>query len=234
MAKWIDENANSSLKDENKLFKYLYHLVNMQAHQLAFFNTLQDYDEFSLYCSSRLIIRLLQPRKTTDTIKSILNYIKKVIHHYKVDYEIEKHGEQPDNIISLCSSEISSYMMSDICAYDQVAYVSTSTDIVSSIMVHLKKLPKSKYDCEWNNICISCILTFIRNYSSAVKTKNDYRSIWNKEPVLYHLPDSMSNYIRILIVELKHLVSAELSYHNQVYISPEEVMKSIMCDMLEE
>ena len=88
MAIYIDEHIYSDTKDEEKLYIYMYHLAIMLATESAYYSTAEQYDQFGLFCATRLYLRYTNPKQfqmnddgspKMKRIKSVLNYIKRVI-----------------------------------------------------------------------------------------------------------------------------------------------------------
>ena len=258
MAMWIDENVYSKDTDESRLYEYLYHLSNMLAGNASYFKNAQDYDQFSLYCASRLFQRLFNPKQfevdsdgipKMKQIKSILNYIKKVIYPYKVDFELEFKIENKDvDVVHVGSFDLGSHMVESSSLFDRIEF-SLSLDSISEIVrSHLKKIPRKKDSSEWMNIYLSCMLTLLDSvtltramltkYRNMKLHKDDYldsayEELRNQKPILYHLPDTMSNYIRVLVNELRHVIASELSWKTDCYIPSDASMKSLICTSLE-
>lgn len=257
MAIWIDEHTYKDDIDESILYEYLYHLSNMLAGQAAYFSTALEYDHFAIYCASRLFQRLNnqkqyefddngQPRMTH--IKSILNYIKKVIYPYKVDFELEFKLENKNiDVINVGTFDLGSHMVESASLFDRIEF-SVALDSVSDIVKsHLRKIPRKKNSSEWDNIYLSCMLTLLdsitltrgmlKKYNSLKLSQeaylNDvYEELRYRPPILYHLPESMSNYIRVLVNELRHVVASEISWKAECYIPADASMKSLICTTL--
>lgn len=258
MAIWIDEHVYTQNVDESLLYEYLYHLSNMLAGQASYFSTALEYDHFALYSASRLFQRLYNPKQfeldgskqpKMKQIKSILNYIKKVIYPYKVDFEMEFRIEDKNmDVIQVGSFDLGSHMIESASLFDRLEF-SVSIDSVASIVKsHLKKIPKRKNSSEWTNIYLSCMLTLLDSITltrtmlskyDTLKLKKDeyldsvYEELRYQKPILYHLPDTMSNYIRVLVNELRHVLASELSWKNDCYIPADASMKSLICTSLE-
>lgn len=258
MAIWIDEHVYSDDVDEALLYEYLYHLSNMLASQASYFSTALEYDHFALYSASRLFQRLYNPKQfevddhcqpKMKQIKSILNYIKKVIYPYKVDFEMEFRIENKHlDVIQAGSFDLGSHMIETASLFDRLEF-SVSLDSVSAIVrSHLQRIPKRKNSSEWTNIYLSCMLTLLDSITltrsmlsryDALKLKKEeyldrvYKELRYQKPILYHLPSSMSNYIRVLVNELRHVLASELSWKNDCYIPADASMKSLICTSLE-
>lgn len=258
MAIWIDEHVYTSDVDESLLYEYLYHLSNMLAGQASYFSTALEYDHFSLYSASRLFQRLYNPKQfeldennqpRMKQIKSILNYIKKVIYPYKVDFEMEfKIEDKNMDVIQVGSFDLGSHMIEAASLFDRLEFSVSIESVASIVRSHLRKIPKRKNSAEWSNIYLSCMLTLLDSITltrtmmskyESLKLKKDeyldsvYEELRYQEPILYHLPDSMSNYIRVLVNELRHVLASELSWKTDCYIPADASMKSLICTSLD-
>lgn len=256
MAIWIDEHAYSDHYDENTMYQYLYHLSNMLAHQACYFNKSEDYDQFSLFSASRLYLRLNNPKQFEYTeqgspkmepIKSILNYIKKVLYPYKVDFEAEfnLNNEKDIQIISTGTFDLGSYLVDTASVYDQLGFSLSTYDLSKVIKTHLCKIPYKKNSPEWINIYLSCMLTLLDSitlskhqtlrYNNSKRDKTEllekiYAELRHNPPILYHLDKSMSNYISVLVNEIRHAIAAEFSWESDYYISAEHLMKTFLAE----
>lgn len=258
MAIWIDEHVYTKDIDEALLYEYLYHLSNMLAGQSSYFSTALEYDHFALYSASRLFQRLYNPKQfeldenqqpKMKQIKSILNYIKKVIYPYKVDFEMEfKIEDKNMDVIQVGSFDLGSHMIESASLFDRLEFSISIDSIASIVQSHLRKIPKRKNSSEWTNIYLSCMLTLLdsitltrtmRSKYESLKLKREeyldsvYEELRYQKPILYHLPDTMSNYIRILVNELRHVLASELSWKSDCYIPADASMKSLICTSLE-
>ena len=258
MAIWIDEHVYTDDIDESLLYEYLYHLSNMLAGQASYFSTALEYDHFSLYSASRLFQRLYNPKQfeldennqpRMKQIKSILNYIKKVIYPYKVDFEMEfKIEDKNMDVIQVGSFDLGSHMIESASLFDRLEFSVSIESVASIVRSHLRKIPKRKNSAEWSNIYLSCMLTLLDSITltrtmmskyDSLKLKKEeyldsvYEELRYQEPILYHLPNSMSNYIRVLVNELRHVLASELSWKTECYIPADASMKSLICTSLD-
>lgn len=250
---WIDENAYSENCDETKLYEYLYHLSLMFARKGSYFTSIDDYDQFALFAASRLFMRLRNPKQwevkedgqpKLPIIKSILNYIKKVIYPYKADFD-KLFGISTKELptISIDSFNLGAYLVDTSSTYDHLAYSFNALELTRMIRLHLQKIPYKKNSPEWINIYISCMLTlldsitfskkYIIKYEECKRNKDElidkiYTELRYNKPILYHLDKSMANYISVLVTEIRHSLAAELSWESQYYISPESVSKELL------
>lgn len=258
MAIWIDEHVYERPLDESLLYEYLYHLSNMLAGKAEYFASAVDYDQFALFSASRLFQRFVNPKQFAlnkagepqmKKIKSVLNYIKKVIYPYKVDFEMEFKIENKNvNVIPIGTFDLGSHMVEASSIFDRIEFSYTLDSISMIVKSHLQKIPTKKNSSEWENIYLSCMLTLLDSitlprtiqaryeglkFNREQFLDNAYVELRNQQPILYHLPDSMSTYIKVLVNELRHVIASELSWKCDSYIPADATMKSLICTSLE-
>ena len=258
MAIYIDQNIYSDKKDEEKLYTYLYHLAIMLATQGAYFSCAEEYDQFGLFSATRLYLRYTNQKQfeTNDDgspkmkkIKSCLNYIKRVIYPYKVDFDMEFNIENKDvDVIQLGGFDLGEHMIDQTSLFDSMSYSFTLGEISSIVRAHLKKIPYKTRSAEWMNIYTSCMLTLLNSMTLSNYQLKEFRKLKlpkyetlerlytqlrYEDPILFHLDPSMSTYIRVLVAELRHVIAAELSWKGDFYISANESMKNLICNSME-
>lgn len=229
MCIYIDNNIYGEY-DENLVFEYLYHLVKMFAIKNKYFHSADDYDKFAIYGASNLFIRLI----TTNglpRIKSILNYLKSVIYPLKVDFQKYEYSQ----IVSESKYEaesnynFNSILSQTICSLDISDFGITLMEVGDTCRKFLSTIPYDKNSSIWMNIYISVMLTFLNSVTVRNKSKRriehlentgrikDYHidSFYSEErecpPILFHLPQHMSNYIDVLSKQLRNIIAKDLS-----------------------
>lgn len=252
MAIWIDEHVYTPDFDVDTLYQYLYHLVNMLAQKFGYFDCAAEYDNFSLYCASRFYFRLTNKKQfefddsgnpKMKRIKSILNYLKKSLTHCKTDYELEFNVEKKVDTVCVEDFYLQEYLVDNASLFDQLEFSYTSQSLDKIVRAHLQKIPFKKDSPEWLNIYTSCILTLLDSITltNTMKGWYDnkkyyryefltrlYNELRKQPPILFHLPPTMSNYITVLVNELRHVIAAEISWGSQYHISSEQAMKDMM------
>ena len=97
MAIYIDKHIYSGNYDANLVYEYIYLIIYVLACKAKYFTKYEDYDDFALYMSSRVYMRLIDKRqfedipgeKKLDKIKSSLNFIKNLLYPIKLDFKKE-------------------------------------------------------------------------------------------------------------------------------------------------
>ena len=245
MCIYIDDNIYNGTYDENTVYTYLYLLTYMLAKKMKYFEHEQDYDEFSLYMASRLYMRLTNSNKSP--IKSILNYLKRTIGVQRLTWEekyrtsTNKNGNQ---IFYFDTHNIANSLVDETSLYDYKSYETILTSLESIVSTHLRKIPFKKESSEWYNIYLSVILTLIDSITPNKEqltsileatdgrkehlVNNIYSHLRNKDPIVFHLDESMKHYIKVLVMEVRHAIAAEFSETHSYYISSEDIMKNLL------
>lgn len=234
MAIYIDNHIYEKNFDEEKIYLYLCDLVYMLASKKRFFNNKKDCKDFSIFFASILLLRLEDKRQFIPDengdyqllkIKSILNYIKKTIYAYKVQYQ-QKFYKQSKNEEELTYENISNLDVSNsfIESEMQIRKLEFQTcleSIPNTIKYVLKTIPRRKNSSEYDNIYISCLLTFLNQISlsnyelkrinNITKSETSRDSCWDHlykrgikdDVILYHLDESYIDYIGYLVNKVK-------------------------------
>ena len=238
MCIYIDEHIYNGDYDQTTVYQYLYHIIRMLAVKRNYFDSVKLTDDFSIYASSIYFMRLLDARQFEDNpsiepIRSILNYIRKTLYSIRRDY-VNKY--LPENEVSLDieylnidNDAFDLYVSSKIDFAGKFEFGNYLESVDTIVKESLKSIPYRSNTIMWNNIYISCMLSLI----SSITLKNrDIKRLNNfKRPnsltdellnelylnerytstVLYHLDDSMHNYITVLTNKVRHRLSQDLS-----------------------
>ena len=162
-------------------------------------------------------------------VKSIMNYLKSSIYFLKVDFEQSEYYQEfniseSDDSLSYNYDNIVSNSLSGI---DLIEFQMTMNDVSATCQKFLETIPYDKNSAEWLNIYVSTMLTFLNMVTLPNKSKKRLEHLANKrtlrqyhyedfyeaqeKPILFHLPESMSDYILVLARQMKHLVGCDLS-----------------------
>jgi hypothetical protein len=126
-------------------------------------------------------------------------------------------------------------------------------DISSTCKKFLRTIPYNEDSSEWMNIYISVMLTFLNSVTLKNKSKarlshleethfirdyhldNFYEDEREDDPILFHLPSHMSNYISVLSRQLRNILAKDLCdiLHTKVH-SDYELAKSSLKEFVEE
>jgi len=239
MCIYIDNNAYTSKCENDLIYEYLYHIIMMLSVKWDYFDSVKTADDFSLYAASVYYMRLKDKRQfeensSIEPIRSILNYIKKTLYSIKASY-IKKYLKEQntvgeDQLLSLDLDGFRCFASHLISPLDKCDFSYCLEDIQYVIKDTLKTVPYKKNSVMYHNIYISCILSFLNSITlrnSVLKRINNFKrptsltddlleSLYLRERynsvILYHLDDSMKNYIAILTNKIRVTIAKELSY----------------------
>lgn len=185
-------------------------------------------------------------------IKSILNYLKSCLPMLKVDFERCQYAQVIDpNEFSFINGE---KIENDMKVSIQQSY---NDKLRNSVMEDIEKIPyiakKVISKCAYRNdkvmcknIYLSCILTFLDSITlpNQVKSRldkkedkntlqdNDIITSFQKQKnqccVLWHIPESLSDYIIVLTNKIKNEFAKMVEDSRDRYMLTDEVLHSIM------
>lgn len=262
LAIWCDENAYKPDCDNNTLYQYLYLLFWMLSHKWHYFHKESDYDEFCILGAQTVYMRLKNPKQFDGSgklkpIKSVLNYIKNVAYPISVTFQMQTFAQgftiEDDYNAALRAQHIlnekASHYNDDSMRMEFESCLSCITNTIKRL---IKELPYRNDKLMMHNIYISCLLTIL-NYLRLDKVKlsrlhyrdkkgmnnewvvNDlYRDVRYQKPLLFHLPESMSNYISTIVNRALALMSADLISVIGSYQPSDAVVKAIIASPLED
>lgn len=253
MAIAIDKMAYSEDCDDELLFEYLYHLSMMLAAKACYFKSAKHYDDFAIFMASSAYFRLRNPKQyiydadgnpKMTKLKSILNYLKVILYPRKVAFEQENYAQtdiilKEDENLVYVGHTFANRLSDSVDDLVKVDFKCCLEDCCKTIKQFLKKIPYKYGTSEWNNIYISCLLSFLNSIiiskddldrlGSAKYNINDHFLLLREYDrlrdsdyvILFHLDNNMKDYIRILVSEIKHLIAKDLSesLHTEVNTS---------------
>lgn len=180
MAMFIDEHAydeDATTEQNNLIFEYLFHIIEMLAYKAKFFSRYQYYEDFALYVASSVYLRLKNPKQfkynkdgtpKLKKIKSILNYIKTILYPKKVDFEQECYDQtfQQNSETQLNSDVGIGYTFADslvdsVDELNKVDFKLCLKDLTNTIRAYIFDLPFRDDVVFTNNLYLSCLLTFL-------------------------------------------------------------------------
>ena len=238
IAQWVD-SADLETCDQDKLVEYLYYLCYYNAQQRALFTNFETYDDFAIFCVSKLLTRLNNKKYTP--IKSVVNYIKTVLTPWQSEYVRCFCCGDPDTPLEgFDITDFADYLVDISSECDFNTYTVCYTDIGDVIRKHLRKIPRKRKSAEWSNIYLSCLLTLQDRIKCAAsfyaetpeeETKilsRMIRSLKKRQPVLFHLDETKAPYITVLVNELIHAIANELTHRTHSLVSPSVCLKNLI------
>lgn len=239
MCIYIDEHIQEPDHDVNLIYKYLYLIVLMLSRKQGYYTSDKIEDDFCIYCASRLYVRLTDKRqfeknnRNIKPIKSVLNFIKKMLFPYKKDFECLFFHAENEVSTDTCTTFSNLF-------YDTVDHISRSefkltfTSLSTFCKDYIQTIPQKKYSSEFTNIYISVMLTLLSQLSltNAQKHKLDIMNpsevpfrterFFSKQlytdVVLYHLPEYFKSYVYVLTMQIRHAFVTMLKQHCDINI----------------
>ena len=260
MAIYIDQNAylDNSEEVNNLIFQYIFHLVEMLAYKARYFKSYEQYQDFSLYAASDIYMRLKNPKQfeynnegepRLRKIKSILNYIKKVIYAKKVDFEQQYYDQsfshETLNVDCGVGYTFGDSLVDLVDELDKIDFNECLESIPKTIAKFFKSLQFEDKKLKLN-LELSCLLTFLNQITPATadierikathltwKKKDElieglYQRLVLDDVILFDLKSSYQKYVFVLTNEIKHLIAQELSLLTNTQVSSESNLKSIL------
>lgn len=239
MCIYIDNHVYEEDCDWNLVYEYLYHLTYMFASNGSML-PYKYLDAFGLFAANTLYFRLKNQKQfevnengdhKVKRVKSILNYIKSSIYFLVVDFQRSEYCQTPQVDSENISLEYNfdNIVSTSLSGLDLVDFELTMGDVSTTCRKFLETIPYDKNSTMWLNIYTSTMLTFLDMITltnidkKSIEHLSDTRHIrqyhyensyYNREeikPVIFHLPESMSNYIIVLARQLRYLVGRDLS-----------------------
>lgn len=185
-------------------------------------------------------------------IKSCLNYMKNVAYLRKIEFEQEFYSQTFSPVLTDGDDVIydTKYSFADKLAEvsDEISAVEFDIclgEICKTTRNFLKRIPYKQGTITWMNIYLSCLLTMLSTLTlsnRSIEHINNLKFDINNRPraleklysdnpqsfvILYHLDKSMQDYIWILVQEIKHIMSKDLSLSLHTYIPTTSMLNAL-------
>lgn len=254
----IPELANDDVEPAlvEKVYKYLYLLIYALSCKQKYFRDALDYDEFSIVTAGIIYTRLANKRqylpdddpKKMKPIKSILNYLNFALYGLKVNYQQENYfgGSHPkyastDWLEETSRNTVQSYYNDGL----EDAIETEISFLPKKINRVLKTTPYRNDPIMLKNLHISLVLSFlnavtipsnkylkIKNNQNEAKQEKALTTLYRKQlslpPILYHLDESLSDYVILLLRKLKRDFANVLIDTTKSFELPDDVLENIM------
>lgn len=235
MCIYIDDHIYTDDYDETLVYQYLYHIIRMITIKRNYFTCNSTIDDFSIFAASNYYMRLTDPRQLDGRlpqVRSVLNYIRKTLFSVRRDYAKKYINTQEitsSELVNLDMDAFEVYVNKKIDPTDSVDFKGYIANVQHIIREYLKGIPYPYGTTVWNNIYISCMLSFLNSITlknrDVERIKNFrrpeslsdrlltelYQSERYNSTILYHLDDSMYTYITVLTNKIRHKLAKELS-----------------------
>lgn len=242
MAIWIDNNIHNPDCDMNKAFTYMYLLAYMLGSKAKYFRNIEDYDGFACYLAYSTFMRLTD--NTKPPVKSVLNYMKSIMYFRKMGYEQEVYSEMIDPIYNK-NWDSDTYREQGITILESSnrEIIKQSVDDIFKCLPSIIKenIPKvySSNKVLYSNLYISVLLSLTSKFTlpeqnrlyleNKLKEKvafnevNYYRKHLTDELILWHVPDSMSGVVQVIINKVNfELINIIKELSNEIHVTEDE------------
>lgn len=270
MCIYIDNNIYGDF-DEEKVYIYLKHIFYSLAKKKNFFKTYEDYANYASYAAAQTYMRLINKKQFLDDndprklekIKSILNFVKRVLYPLKVNYQkssfndvikseeqVEYDGESIHSAIKNYLTDIVRSNSNNLISVDINSYIST---INRTIMGVVDQTPYCNDNVMKKRLYKSCLITLLRNFTLSNynksklfilnkyprKLEDKYLSeIYSEEsytaPLCWRLGDEFLPYIQALCVRCKKLICDDIRYLMHNYDLSDDQISDILMNPLSE
>lgn len=249
-------NTGENPQIENKIYEYLYHILYALACKQHFFPNFEDYELFALYGASELYISMRNKQRNAGKIirgkevvpiKSCLNFIKSVLFPLKVNYTRQNFATVFNPEIDQDTNIIAENLKEGIRSEYRHEFESDLREVMMYLPSYINKVlnqtPYKNDKLMLKKLYISCQLTFLSDITIPNKLKNklnkyqkngDENKLFNiyklnpDEVILWHLPDHIKDYVRILVTKIKHIITDEINQTRNYNELSDEIVDSIM------
>lgn len=267
MAIYIDKHIYEEKHNDVLIFKYLRLLLGMFAHKRGYFLTKEDVDGFSIMGATRIYMRLTSSKqylpdgdpKKLPKIKSVLNYIKKLLYPLKVDYQKWAFGKVFDADFDgdIDDTKIREDLLVRFKKGTEGMQIVECEDYFKSLPGIIKRVvkdtPYAKNKVLAQNLYMSCLITLLRSITVSNENKkrldveahtrqikldsvsNDvYFQERSSSLLLYHLDDSFKGLVSVLINKIRKEVSQEICEILDYYNPTDDMLENVLMQPLAE
>ena len=253
MQEYID-TKNPYLEDT--IVQYLYHILDSLAKKQSFFPNFEDYDEFALYGAGELFVSIrnkymnagtIKRGKVVEPVKNTLNYVKSVLYPLKVNFTKTSFDCVINPKVGHNTEKLTEDMRESIRQQYRTELIEDIKEVMKVLTNKIKKIlsvsPYRNDPVMLKRIYLSVVLSFINQVTLPNKMKNKINtktkpmeqekisniySTNDYDILLWHLPEHMKSYIRILLVRAKRAFSDELIEYRTAVDLSDEVIDGIM------
>lgn len=258
MAIFIDNNIRNfdDKSAQEKCFEYMWHLFYILAVKGRFFTSNRDYDEYAIYGATRMYLRYTkegtEQGKNLKPIKSCLNYIKKVLYPMKVNYQktffgqVIRSEDSPDGTVTQLKDDLVQEARNANNMFLHVDYEECLSKVCETIKNVLATSPYQKDLALMHNLYLSCLLTLLKMLTISNRNKERIHKKVNRalpvdnlldqiyyeemsdDVVLYHIDDTLTNYVLTLVARIKKEIVKDLRDIIGQHESSDQVVRDIM------
>ena len=242
-------------------FEYIWHLFYILAVKGRFFTSARDYDEYALYGATQLYLRYkketTEKGKNLKPIKSCLNYIKKILYPMKVNYQktffeqVIRAEDSNDGTSSQIMDDLVHEVRKENSAFLHIDYEECLSKICGTIKYILSSSPYQNHPAVMHNLYLSCLLTLLKMITISNKNKERivkkvnrtlpvdnlldqiYYEEMTDDVVIYHLDETMANYVLTLVARIKKEIVKDLRDIIGQHEPSDQVIRDIMISPIE-
>ena len=223
-----------------------------------------DYEPFALYLATQAYLRLVNPKqflpdndpKKMKKVKSILNYIKRIMYPMIVNYQKQNFAqrfesginEDLDNCHDKIKQELQIRVRKQNSHFMRIDFENCLKRISFSAKEILKTTPYSKDRLMMHQLYQSCLLTLLNQFTLSNKNKerlnnrikgnykiNDFiDQIYGEEQensvILFRLPEHMENYVSTLVKRIRKSLLKDLRMLIDDAEPTDEIIKAVMME----
>lgn len=246
------------------MFEYLYNIAISISIKNKLLPQWNDYEPFALYLATQAYLRLVNPKqflpddnpKKMKRVKSILNYIKRIMYPMIVNYQKQNFAQRFENGINEdldnCHEKIKQELQISVrkqnSKFMQVEFEHCLKSISFSVKQVLKTTPYVKDKLMMHQMYQSCLLTLLNQFTLSNKNLerlnarvtgnykiNDFiDQIYKEEQedsiVLFRLPPSMKNYISTIVKRIRKSILKDLRMLIDDAEPTDEIIKAVMLE----
>lgn len=264
MCIYIDEHIYEQDFDQDKIYGYLQWLFYILSVKKKYFKTADDYENYAIYGATQTYLRLTDKRqflpeddpKYMKRIKSVLNFIKRIMYPLKVNYqkstfnEVIKFDEDVEydgnTIYTALDGSISEQIYNNNAGFLQVDIESYIKTLKRMIMSTVKNTPYSNDPVMLHRLYMSCLISFLRSVTLSNRNKerlienNHYKnvsqsyfdSIYAEEikesPICYRLEDNYLPYIAALTQKVRKEAAKDIKSLINDYEPTENIIQEVL------
>lgn len=203
MAKYVDHNMYSPDRDDLLAFQCLATMTEMLTRKYRLIDSESHIADFSIFCASYMFERYT---KGKSSITSSDRYLKAAIYTLKKWYFKQFVYTRQSSKVKIDYYDIHTFeanVYQNVFDLNRVEFRVLLDTIPNTIRYYMRRIVRVTPDTpEWNDIYISCLLSFINSVTPPVKA--DYA-------VLYGVCKDMKPYIMVLTRKLSHLIAKDMS-----------------------
>ena len=264
MCIWIDSNAYKEGVDKNQLFEYLYNISISISIKNKLLPQWSDYEPFALYLATQTYLRLVNPKqflpednpKRMKKVKSVLNYIKRIMYPMIVNYQKQNFAqrfeaginEDLDNCHIKIYHALQANVKKQSSYFLKVEFEHCLKSISFSIKEVLKTTPYVKDKLMMHQMYQSCLLTILNQFTLSNKNKErldtrvngNYKlsdfinQIYEEEQedsiILFRLDPNLKNYISTLVKRIRKTILKDLRMLINDSEPTDEIIKAVLME----